>query len=668
MGREWGIACFVMLLTLAMPCDWVAAQPAPDEEAAWKSLAEGSRVTLDLKDATWREAYLKLAEASGNLIDVPAQAAPGEKPVTVHMTNLPFWQAMDEFLQVAPVKFYTRDAQPALKCSWERPGEPYAFQAILGPSRFWLNGFQIEREAELPPSNAHTVDYDPSVAGRPVMRFRMTLEPRVYVAGAAVELSELGDNTGKDLLGGAARSGHVDSNGLACKIDRVIQVAVLLPARNATDIVSMRGKMLLDIYPSAAEPRSKPRRVEYPFAFEHVPLPGLTAAYATAAPAAAEVTAPETPLLPAPAGIHPLEELKAGLVTLDAKEMPLADLLKEISRQTGVPVSFPEGAPNTPRVGRDPIPALSVQYKDAEFWRVMLDLQSRGKLNLYLDMPPDRRGWEVRVICRHPQEPPPAAIPQVVVGPLLIDVGAVSLTAHSVASYSLKPAFKDEIMFRVGGRVWLEPRMLLLRQGASVEECIGDNGADLAQKQGPRQNYFTLVDDPRCKRSAFPGESPSGHAGLFVPVTVGEIPSMIRRLRIYCWATVYDGDVKVDIAKPSEPGTLDAPGGLTASWKLGVENGRNTLALDFQRQGEPTAEDNAALSALRISDTQGQPVQLRRAVSLNGKVISVLGGGAGPVPDKIVLTWPKGLRTHAGFVEFRNLPVPKLPEPVAELK
>ena len=763
-------------LSLALAASVARAQEGVDD-VAWKKLVEPSLVTLDLKEATWRETYEKLAEVSGNTLKLPERTSSTTKPVTLSLQDVPFWKAVALLNKVAPANFNADYDQPVFSVRDSFSATEYPFAACVGPVEISVRSFQALREAAYDWSfgGGTSRNRGPSVQ----LSICVSIEPRVRVASAVVRFDEARDDTGKDLLalpgGGRGGSGSVRIHGPRRAVRDYAQVALALPAAQATRIKQIRGSLELGIIPpaepvrvmldnpgkelsllgypvtyasvsgdeklgwqvtfkAASWPRSStmsdtrgmqladadgktldykgfgfrpsdgsrpgtprfspggpvdihfrfawqadfkpaalilpsavpPRMHSFPFEFSDIPLPPLTAAYASANTAAAAVL-PDAPMPPAPDSVLPMEQLAASSFSLAAQGMPPADVAAEITRQTGNSVVWQK---HGPRRGEEE-PTVTLHLENVPFWKGLEEMCRPGAISLsYSGYEKDRR---VQMGKRTPMRGEGIApVPSQVVGAVRYVISRVAVTAESKAEYTAKPYLSDKFTLTASVNAWVEPKIQIQQQSGRVIECVTGVVAPVTDTPaGPDTPRYTHtqpppVPDPRAAHITDSTRNSIANIWLSVPLTSGQVPARIARLRAYHYVQLDPKSLPADAARVLEwndiaPGAaFDAGQGL----KIVYEQMPGTPLpnrLVPRREGGASAVDIELLKkGLAAYDAAGHPIKLS-PVMIGNEANWCLALPKDAAPARAALTLSAHPGIYAGVVEFRDIPVPSLP-------
>ena len=227
------------------------AEPT-QEEQSWQELCQPSRVSLKLEAASPREAYARLGEWSGNILEVPRREANDAPAITLSLDNTPFWEAMEAAERSAPVEISPRFAGRAVTLRW-RNAKHGPHVAFTGPARLRLQYCEVRRVAARP------LFWQPGlVVPQPetVLALRVEVEPRVAVEHARVVLTEVVDDAGCHLVGSVQKVEPGEPVGVAelpnyqrGYVLWTAQPRLRVPSPGAKTLKTIRGKLVLTMTP-----------------------------------------------------------------------------------------------------------------------------------------------------------------------------------------------------------------------------------------------------------------------------------------------------------------------------------------------------------------------------------------------------------------------------------
>jgi len=228
-----------------------AEQVAGDDEATRK-LASATLVTLNVKDVPAHEAYQKLVEASGMAVSVPASSPRNGRAMGLSVVDEPYWKAFEELERAAPVNLYYDRSRKKMKITW-RDSRRAPYVTFTGPARIRAEMFQVRRKA-------HQDSYDGRAVGitGPGADLDLTLEiePRIRVERAYVQLDEMLDDTGTDLLlnwpTGERTKALKEVRSLRSLGQPVLgrlRIPVGFPSAKAKRLQTVRGKVVMHAFP-----------------------------------------------------------------------------------------------------------------------------------------------------------------------------------------------------------------------------------------------------------------------------------------------------------------------------------------------------------------------------------------------------------------------------------
>jgi hypothetical protein len=148
---------------------------------------------------------------------------------------------------------------------------------------------------------------------------------------------------------------------------------------------------------------------------------------------------------------------------------------------------------------------------------------------------------------------------------------------------------------------------------------------------------------------------------LSARLEAGEVPDRIARLRVYHF--VEAGEDQVTEMTDLTPGAVsELPGGIKLTWGelVSTRGGKDLkFTVDFPPEARSTVE-TILERRVRLLDAAGKPIK-RTGWGGGGREVRVsLPPDAAPV--KAAITIPRGLQMYGGLIEFRDVPVPKLPD------
>ncbi len=404
------------------------------------------------------------------------------------------------------------------------------------------------------------------------------------------------------------------------------------------------------LFLSAVEPRT----FEYRFEFGDVPLPPLQSIYSSF-PTTPSSKIPDKPIPAAPPDILPIDKLAASTFSLKADGMPLADVVAEISRQTGNVMLGPrEGGP----FAEPPAPLVGV-FDKVEFWKVLQEICRLGNLSLSFEYtsPDTRPALRLDSVRGNELE---TASPQLSqsAGAVIFSVSAVQLSGESKIQYSAEPEVSDLLDLSVDVSAWMEPRIAFLNHGLSIEKCITNRGLDLAVKKSP--SGISPVSDPRGRNLEYLTQDLCARAHIDVPLELMKAPQSLALLRLYYCASVRDrGETKkAEMTDFTVGASHDLPDGMKLTWRQLSDKALGfTISCPEEKFG--TLKD-AVRNGFKFLDAGGKPIECRFQTTLGSEWLVEFSQNSHPA--KLVANIPPPLRTYAGVIDFHDVPIPPLPK------
>jgi hypothetical protein len=368
--------------------------------------------------------------------------------------------------------------------------------------------------------------------------------------------------------------------------------------------------------------------------------------------------------------------MKTRTYSRDGGEVPLAEFLADVAKQTGVKARGQELEPELlQRWGVNPI-VVRPNYRGAGFWEIMDDLCARHSL-YYVPVQEGYfgKGDDTRIRLMRDRNPLTAGQgrPSFVryLGPLRFCLSQVGFEAESAVHYR---ADRHEIHEKLGlwviaGTLML-PGVRTLRRSAGIQECItnaGENLVTLADRD-PSADSHTLkgtryLRDPRSPRITSTHDDGGPNFGESFPIDPGAVPASLARVRIYYYTDVYDEDAVFELAKLGEPGEHPLGDDFLLKWHGIIEEyGRREARLTLERKAgkSPVGYPYDVLRRVELLDQAGE--RISGGISHHEDTnLCRLFLRDGAVPVKLRVPYPKGLRTYAGFVVFRDIPLVPLP-------
>ena len=566
-----------------------------DVAEAWREVTEPSRVTLRLRNASPRKAYQTLGRESGNVLLLPEDDPENARRISLSVKDEPFWRVMQALEEFAPIELAPSTEWPQAIVRWrDAGGSPQV--AFAGPTRVRLESCTVKRGLwqSLLENVRARLDWP-----KLVLKFRFEAEPRITVSHATLQMLEVIDQDGADLLARTSSGSRsvTHSMGKPGVLICTMNGRASLPGRQSKRLRRIRGKVGLSLIPALPPlriapltPREQPVRYgrhrlafrgtaesaagwytlffaspealspeelkilkrtrltgtnglaqlavssdckqfqewpfrvrvhfrsregcepraallpqyvefrmrEYEFEFRNVPLPSQKAIYPPP-PDRRQVDAPALHASEPPDGLLPLERMEAPTYTRVGGNVPLAEFLADVSRQTGVKV-------RAQNLAREPV-VIRPDYQEANFWELMDDIAARYSLT-YGSVWPGYFGkgdeTRIRIMREHDRSRSGKGRPKFIryFGPMRFCLSQIGLQAESSVCYLADGnETEEQLSLSVTSNVSLTSQVHVLRVSGGIQQCLTNIGHDLVPRATSRAiDASRYVRDPRCLR------------------------------------------------------------------------------------------------------------------------------------------------------------------------
>ena len=244
---------FLAVLTILVMAGAVAhGQDETPKEDPLTAAGQPTLITLKIENALWRKAFLALDEASGGQLEVPKADSEYSLPLSMEFGDVPFLKALDMMRRVAPVSYNTNYAKPVLQVNWHGNNERMDYVAYPGPARIMLANYHVERSSYLSfQSDARRAR---TGQAQSYLNMQVTLEPRLRIERIAIELTEMTDDAGRNLLepkddNRAYGRYSQQWRGRARPFNTQIQIHAGIPSESAKMLKIVKGKLRVNIRP-----------------------------------------------------------------------------------------------------------------------------------------------------------------------------------------------------------------------------------------------------------------------------------------------------------------------------------------------------------------------------------------------------------------------------------
>ena len=378
------------------------------------------------------------------------------------------------------------------------------------------------------------------------------------------------------------------------------------------------------------------REIELPFSFQDVPLPRRSVRNQAEGDAA-------------PKGTLPLSELPGSTVSLQLKNVSPEEIAAQLSKQSGNKVRILKG--------RSAPVAMSLEADKISFWAAM------DKLGTLTDVTHvGKREASVWAAATPPTYP--AGTVQTL-GPLRAAVREMQILVDSRADYAKGiEEGTENYRLKVYADVLMEPKLNVVRQGMSLESCvIGE--LEMLPAAKPFAG-LPMVDDVRGAHlvSATRGYRTGALGNLLLRIV--PMSQTVDQLRFFYFVETCEKWQDVTLSAMGEKRVAIDPE-VTLDWGGATKNGEYVFILERRRgagrlrpgflsdEGRciavTKAGDRVKAKNLRFKPVENEPEAMMCWVSFAQKLTA---------EDKVILKLPAGLKTHAGYLDFKEVPLPQL--------
>ncbi len=368
------------------------------------------------------------------------------------------------------------------------------------------------------------------------------------------------------------------------------------------------------------------------FALRDLPLPATRAATATAE---------------APKGFAPLTQMRGSTLSINAKNKPLKVIAAEVTEKTGNPLQILRGV--------DDPKTVSVDIVEASFWEVLDRLGSH----------PDVTFSEPRKasVWAKAEKAPPKCVQ--VVGSARVSIDQVELLADGRLVYAAENRTgKETFELRLVARARQEPKVKLLRHGMSLESCVV-GGLETVRAETSRV-LVRRVEDARAQHLETAGKRYATGVLGRIPLDLVPVARNIDLVRFYYFAEIYDTGAVIRLDNPADDRVVKIDDRLTVEWGGKTEKGEYILLISNRdgafRIRADFLKDKGKCYAKTKSGTMIRPLSIQQS-GLKDEPSATVCRIRFPeklAADAAIILWlPKGFRVYAGYVDFKNVPLPR---------
>jgi len=658
----------------------------------WAAVRNPTLITLELKNALWREAFLALNEASSGQLHVPETDPEYSLPISMEFRDVPFLKALDMIRSIATISYSTDYAGPTFTVNWSRDNEFMDHVAYLGPARLALKSYAVARSFDFSFHSSESQGQGGQASTS--LSMQLTLEPRVRVDAVAVQLTEMTDDTGRNLL--AQKNGDPPYGTCREEWPRAfssnsLSVRTGIPSENAKTIESIKGKLVLSIRPDLP-----PMRIDLTKEDQQLEMrDGLYRLASVEANGDGLIRITFTPPDDSDGYSGARAFRQARLSDTEMKnhiQIPRASFknARDSSRDSPYELELRFAVPK----GFQPaFLALSdqSQSKDFEYQFEFPDVRLPLLEPIYF-----QSGVEALAGIPKPAEPvqaapthlltleelagssfaptedfrSPAKSPHIQsIGPLRFELTECQFRSQSGTVYRNDRWLGDPRMCLVlKGQVLVDPCVLVVQQGATVEACRADDNSDLLGLFDP--SYVSpahrTLNDPRLTRPINVTSNRIASFSVALPLKERPIPKRITEMTLYYFLTAAEKEQTIEIAEPQKAAIYDIEGSGRLRW-AGLRKMNSTffcfrIDLDGSiRDGET----HSWLREFRPLDAEGAQIQNMRPDTGGldrGWTTMRCYSDSNRTPAKVILKVPAGLKTYAGTVTFKDIELPEIPE------
>lgn len=199
--------------------------------------AAATRVTLDVVQEPLSDVLRQIEEQTGNrVVDQRGQLdqAVVDRPVTVELKDVPFWEAIDQVLDEAGLDIYPHSGEPSLALTARQRGAAprWAAAAYAGPFR--IEAVNINASRNLRRTGIEGLN----------LQLEIAWEPRLAPIAFSQQLADLeAENENGLPLPMTRVEGSIDLEAPATSQAMEITLPLKLPSRDSRQIASLRGEL-----------------------------------------------------------------------------------------------------------------------------------------------------------------------------------------------------------------------------------------------------------------------------------------------------------------------------------------------------------------------------------------------------------------------------------------